>query len=89
MYRNIFKTGALFILSSFLFLSACSDSFLDIQPQDKPGTGNFLTDLSSAQQLVVASFNPWVTQVQMYAKRFGTICDALSDDGGLRLMVMI
>lgn len=85
MYRNIFKTGALFILSSFLFLSACSDSFLDIQPQDKPGTGNFLTDLSSAQQLVVASFNPWVTQVQMYAKRFGTICDALSDDGGLRL----
>jgi len=66
-------------------MSACSDSFLDIQPQDKPGSDNFLNNLSSAQELVVASFNPWVAQTQMYGKRFATICDALTDDGGLRL----
>ena len=82
MKKNLFR---LIVIGLSLMPMGCSDSFLDIQPEDKPGTDNFLNDLSSAQELVVASFNPWVTQVQMYAKRFATICDALSDDGGLRL----
>lgn len=68
-----------------LTMSACSDSFLDIKPKDKPGSDNFLNNLSSARELVVAAFNPWVAQQQMYGKRFATICDALADDAGLRL----
>lgn len=85
MKRNSLNIKMLAAICLSLIISACSDSFLDIQPKDKPGTDNFLTNLSSAQELVVASFNPWVTQQQMYGKRFATICDALTDDGGLRL----
>lgn len=85
MKRNIFNRKMLAAFCLLLTMSACSDSFLDIQPKDKPGTDNFLNNLSSAQDLVVASFNPWVTQQQMYGKRFATVCDALTDDGGLRL----
>ncbi|NDV84024.1 RagB/SusD family nutrient uptake outer membrane protein [Bacteroides sp. 51] len=84
MNRYIFKKALIACCFSILF-AACSDSFLDIQPKDKPGDDNFLMDLSSAQQLVVASFTPLVTEVQMYAKRFGIICDGLSDDSGLRI----
>ena len=85
MRKNIFNRSTLTAICLSLVMSACSDSFLDIQPQDKPGSDNFLNNLSSAQELVVASFNPWVAQTQMYGKRFATICDALTDDGGLRL----
>ena len=85
MRKNIFYRSTLTAICLSLVMSACSDSFLDIQPQDKPGSDNFLNNLSSAQELVVASFNPWVAQTQMYGKRFATICDALTDDGGLRL----
>lgn len=85
MRKNIFNRSTLTAICLSLVMSACSDSFLDIQPQDKPGSDNFLNNLSSAQELVVASFNPWVAQTQMYGKRFAAICDALTDDGGLRL----
>lgn len=85
MRKNIFNRSTLTAICLSLVMSACSDSFLDIQPQDKPGSDNFLNNLSSAQELVVASFNPWVAQTQMYGKRFAMICDALTDDGGLRL----
>ena len=85
MRKNIFNRSTLTAICLSLVMSACSDSFLDIQPQDKPGSDNFLNNLSSAQELVVASFNPWVAQTQMYGKRFATICDALTDDCGLRL----
>ena len=85
MRKNIFNRSTLTAICLSLVMSACSDSFLDIQPQDKPGSDNFLNNLSSAQELVVASFNPWVAQTQMYGKRFATICDALTDAGGLRL----
>lgn len=85
MRKNIFNRSTLTAICLSLVMSACSDSFLDIQPQDKPGSDNFLNNLSSAQELVVASFNPWVAQTQMYGERFATICDALTDDGGLRL----
>ena len=63
MRKNIFNRSTLTAICLSLVMSACSDSFLDIQPQD----------------------NPWVAQTQMYGKRFATICDALTDDGGLRL----
>lgn len=85
MKRNMFKRNMLAALCLSLTMSACSDSFLDIKPKDKPGSDNFLKNLSSAQELVVAAFNPWVAQQQMYGKRFATICDALADDAGLRL----
>ena len=85
MRKNIFNRSTLTAICLSLVMSACSDSFLDIQPQDKPGSDNFLNNLSSAQELVVASFNPWVARTQMYGKRFATICDALTDDGALRL----
>lgn len=85
MKRNIFNRNILAAFCLSLTMSACSDSFLDIQPKDKPGSDNFLNNLSSAQELVVAAFNPWVAQQQMYGKRFATICDALADDAGLRL----
>lgn len=85
MKRNMFNRNMLAALCLSLTISACSDSFLDIKPKDKPGSDNFLKNLSSAQELVVATFNPWVAQQQMYGKRFATICDALADDAGLRL----
>lgn len=85
MKRNMFNRNMLAALCLSLTISACSDSFLDIKPKDKPGSDNFLKNLSSAQELVVAAFNPWVAQQQMYGKRFATICDALADDAGLRL----
>lgn len=66
-------------------LSSCSDSFLEMHPKDKPSSDNFLVDEGSARQLFVASLNPLVTNTQMYAKRFGIICDGLTDDSGLRL----
>lgn len=64
---------------------SCSESFLDMHPKDKPSSDNFLIDASSARQLFVASLNPLVTSTQVYAKRFGIICDGLTDDSGLRL----
>lgn len=85
MKRNIFNRKMLAALCLSLTIFACSDSFLDIKPKDKPGSDNFLNNLSSARELVVAAFNPWVAQQQMYGKRFATICDALADDAGLRL----
>lgn len=55
MRKNIFNRSTLTAICLSLVMSACSDSFLDIQPQDKPGSDNFLNNLSSAQELVVAS----------------------------------
>ena len=66
-------------------LVSCSDSFLDLQPKDKPSPDNFMNDINSARQLTVASISPLITSMQMYGKRFGIICDGLTDDSGLRL----
>lgn len=73
------------IICSTLAVASCSDSFLDLHPKDKPTPDNFMTDISSARQLVVAALNPLVSNTQMYGKRFGIICDGLTDDSGLRL----
>lgn len=77
----------LFIVTAgcLLGLASCSDSFLDLHPLDKPTSDNFMESASSARQLVVAALNPLVAQTQMYGKRFGIICDGLTDDSGLRL----
>ena len=69
----------------FLLMASCTDSFLDLHPLDKPTSENFMEDASSARQLVVAALNPLVSNTQMYGKRFGIICDGLTDDSGLRL----
>lgn len=74
----------LLLLGGVCFFSACSDDFLNRIPQDTPGPDNFLKDEASAKQLVIASYSPWVTQTQMYGKRFITICDGLTDDSGIR-----
>lgn len=50
MRKNIFNRSTLTAICLSLVMSACSDSFLDIQPQDKPGSDNFLNNLSSAQE---------------------------------------
>ena len=42
MRKNIFNRSTLTAICLSLVMSACSDSFLDIQPQDKPGSDNFL-----------------------------------------------
>lgn len=78
------KTLLVSFLCGMSFIS-CSDSFLDLQPQDKPSPDNFMNDINSARQLAVASVSPLVTNMQMYGKRFGIICDGLTDDSGLRL----
>lgn len=79
IYTIILAAGCL------LGLASCSDSFLDLHPLDKPTSDNFMESASSARQLVVAALNPLVAQTQMYGKRFGIICDGLTDDSGLRL----
>lgn len=38
MRKNIFNRSTLTAICLSLVMSACSDSFLDIQPQDKPGS---------------------------------------------------
>ena len=78
------KTILLSIFCGMAFLS-CSESFLDLQPKDKPSSDNFMNSTSSAMQLTVASISPLVTSMQMYGKRFAIICDGLTDDSGLRL----
>jgi len=80
---NIKTIIILLLLGGACFFSACSD-FLDRVPQDTPGPDNFLKDETSAKQLVIASYSPWVTNTQMYGKRFIIICDGLTDDSGLR-----
>lgn len=51
MRKNIFNRSTLTAICLSLVMSACSDSFLDIQPQDKPGSDNFLNNLNSATLL--------------------------------------
>ncbi|GHV58393.1 membrane protein [Bacteroidia bacterium] len=74
----------LLLLGGAGIFSACSDAFLDRTPQDAPGAGNFLKDETSAKQLVIAAYNPWQEQMDMYGKRFVTACDAMTDDSGIR-----
>lgn len=80
---NIKTRIILLLLVGICIFPACDD-FLDRQRQDAPGPDNFLVDETSAKKLVVAAYNPWVAQTQMYGKRFIIICDGLTDDSGLR-----
>lgn len=83
--KKIILSYILGTLSLTSLLSACSDDFLDVQPKDKPSAENFMEGSQSAVQLAVATVHPLVANIQMYGKRFGIICDGLTDDSGLRL----
>jgi hypothetical protein len=86
-YKNIMKALKLLVISllSTVFFISCSDEFLNLSPKVQPTPDNFLDSEETAKKLVIAAYNPWVTNSQMYGKRFITICDALTDDCGLRL----
>lgn len=82
--KYIYQKVLSLILGFSVIFTACDD-FLDLTPEDKPGQDNFLSDEASAKKLVVAAYSPWVVNTQMFGKRFTIICDALTDDSGLRL----
>jgi hypothetical protein len=86
-YKNIMKALKLIVISllSTAFLFSCSDEFLNLTNKVRPNPDNFLNSEKAAKKLLVATYSPWVTNTQMYGKRFITICDALTDDSGLRL----
>ncbi|GHT12317.1 hypothetical protein FACS189432_07070 [Bacteroidia bacterium] len=77
---KIKQITSLLLIGAICFCTACSDDFLNRTPQDRPGPDNFLRDEASAKKLVIASYSPWVTQTQMYGKRFMIMCDGLTDD---------
>ncbi|MCK9435892.1 MAG: hypothetical protein M0Q12_01635 [Synergistaceae bacterium] len=81
---KVLKLVVVSLLSTVFFIS-CSDEFLNLSPKVQPTPDNFLDSEETAKKLVIATYSPWVTNTQMYGKRFITICDALTDDSGLRL----
>jgi hypothetical protein len=76
-----------FVLATSVFISACSEDFLDRAYKDRPATEGFLTDEASARKLAIASFEPWtrVNLGYMHFKEFIILCDALTDDSDIRL----
>jgi hypothetical protein len=81
--RNIFILG-ITIISLFIGYS-CNEEFLNRTPKDSPNPGNFLINETSAKQLVIASYKPWVESSNMHFKELIIFADCLTDDADIRL----
>jgi starch-binding outer membrane protein, SusD/RagB family len=71
----------LIVFTGILFsLSSCEEDFLNRFPLDQPSPDVFFVNEQSAKMAVVAAYQPWTRNANMYQRDLVIMFDALTDD---------